>query len=258
MRNLLLILALAAGTEAKTTPAEPLAQSTPPATVKPAQDPAHPGGRKADPHTTATPAEAIQGKVLERLDASPYCYLRLGTTKGEVWAAVPEGAIEKGMVVTVVNPMQMGAFESKTLKRTFPEIYFGTLAPAGTQPPNPHHASQKSAQAVPVGKVPKAQGPQSRTVAEVWSRKRQLNEKLVTVRGKVVKFNQGVLGRNWIHLQDGSGSPKKGTHDLTFTTLSKAAVGDLITLKGMVRINRDLGSGYFYEVLVEDAALIEN
>jgi len=258
MRTLLLTLVLAAGTEAQTTPAPRLAQSTPPAAVKPAQDSAHSGGRKADPHATAAPAEAIQGKVLERLDASPYCYLRLGTTKGEVWAAVPEAAIEKGMVVTVVNPMQMGSFESKTLKRTFPEIYFGTLAPTGAQPAHPHHASPKEALAVAVGKVPKAQGPQGRTVTEVWSQKRQLKEKLVTVRGKVVKFNQGVLGRNWIHLQDGSGNPKKGTHDLTFTTQGKAAVGDLVTLKGMVRINRDFGSGYFYEVLVEDAALLEN
>ena len=82
-------------------------------------------------------AEALTGTVLERIDASPYCYLRLKTAKGEVWAAVPEAKLEKGAEVTIGNPMLMANFESKTLKRTFAEIYFGNLGPAGGAPAAP-------------------------------------------------------------------------------------------------------------------------
>jgi hypothetical protein len=215
----------------------------------------------------ANPAEApgaglsVSGKVLERIDASPYCYLRLKTAQGEVWAAVPEAKVEKGAEVTVVGAMIMKDFESKTLKRTFAEVYFGNLAPAGgaapageaapALAPNPH--GQPGAAPVPVGKVEKATGADARTVAEVWSQKGGLAGKSVSVRGTVVKYSPGIMGKNWIHLQDGSGDAKAGTHDLTVTTQDAAAKGDTITIKGVLRTDKDFGSGYTYAVLVEDA-----
>ena len=214
----------------------------------------------------ATPAagQGLSGKVLERIDASPYCYLRLQTARGEVWAAVPEAKIEKGTEVTVVNPMLMSNFESKTLNRTFAEVFFGNLAPAGgamaaqgaapsatpaTAAASPHN----QAAPVEVGKIEKATGPDALTVAEVWAKKGSLKEKTVTIRGKVVKYNPSVMGKNWLHLQDGSGDAGKGTHDITVTSLDAAAKGDVVTVKGMVRLNKDFGAGYTYAVIVEDA-----
>lgn len=215
-------------------------------------------------------AEAITGKVLERVDASPYCYLRLKTAKGEVWAAVPEAKLEKGAEVTLANPMLMQNFESKTLKRTFPEIYFANLAPAagaaaapapGAAPAaasgNPHGAMGTASPAVEVGKVDKASGSDARTVAETWAQKGALKGKTVTIRGKVVKFNAGVLGKNWIHLQDGTGEAAKGTHDITITTQDAAAKGDTLTVRGTVALDKDFGSGYTYPILVEDAKVVK-
>jgi hypothetical protein len=210
----------------------------------------------------AAPAAAaglsITGKVLERIDASPYCYLRLKTAQGEVWAAVPEAKVEKGAEASVVGAMVMKDFESKTLKRTFAEVYFGTLAPAGGAAPaaaapvaNPH--GQPGAAPVAVGKVEKAAGADARTVAEVWGQKTSLKGKTVSVRGTVVKYSADIMGKNWIHLQDGSGDAAAGTHDLTVTTQDTAAKGDTITIKGVLRTDKDFGSGYTYAVLVEDA-----
>ena len=205
-----------------------------------------------------TQGEGLTGKVLERIEASPYCYLRLMTAKGEVWAAVPETKLDKGAEVTVVNPMLMSNFESKTLKRTFPEIYFGSLstAPAAADPHANPHGKPTTAPAEG-GKVLKAAGSEARTVAEVWAQKGRLKEKTVVLRGKVVKYNAGVMGKNWIHLQDGSGDTKKGTHDLLLTTQDMAAIGDVVTARGVVRINKDFGSGYAYEVIIEDATLVK-
>ncbi|WP_306590901.1 hypothetical protein [Geothrix sp. 21YS21S-4] len=218
----------------------------------------------------------IAGKLLERIEASPYSYLKLQTPQGEIWAAVPETKLEKGADVTIANPMLMRDFESKTMKRTFAEIYFGTLAPAGGAPAaapapmaggmdaapagmgnaNPHGQAGQTAP-VEVGKVEKAAGADARTVAELWAQKTGLKEKTVTVRGKVVKYNAGVMGRNWIHLQDGTGDAAKGTHDITFTSADQVAKGDTVTLRGTLRLDKDFGAGYTYAAIVEDAKVVK-
>ena len=80
---------------------------------------------------TAAADGALTGPVLEQLAASPYLYLRLKTSRGELWAAIPEAKVETGAVVTVVNPILMTKFASTSLNRTFDVVYFGTLASEG-------------------------------------------------------------------------------------------------------------------------------
>ncbi len=209
-------------------------------------------------------AAGLTGKVLERLEAAPYCYLRLQTARGEVWVAIPEAKIEKGTEVTIANPMLMANFESKTLNRTFQEVYFGTLAPAGGAMPAVAPApAPAAAGGAPMGtpppapleveKIAKATGADARTIAEIWSQKGSLKDKTVTVHGKVVKYNPGVMGKNWLHLQDGTGDTGKGTHDLAVTTQDAVAKGDVVTIKGVVHTDKDFGAGYTYAVIVEEA-----
>jgi hypothetical protein len=217
----------------------------------------------------AATGQGLSGKVLERLDAAPYCYLRLQTVRGEVWAAVPQAKAEKGAEVTVDNPMLMNNFESKTLGRTFPEVYFGTLASAGGVAASPAPAATPGTAApvvppgtpaptpVKVGKIDKATGADARTVVETWAQKGALKEKTVTIRGQVVRYNPGVMGRNWIHLQDGSGDAAKGTHDITVTSQDPATKGDVVTIKGTLRLDKDFGAGYTYALIVEEAKVVK-
>ncbi len=238
----------------------------------------------------AAPANAVQGKVLERKDAPPYSYLKLKTGSGEAWAAVPQTDVAVGQDVTVAGAMPMTDFESKTLGRKFDLVYFGTLAgPGGApaapapmmggqpgpmmgggqggmgaaqgQPPSPAQMAAQHAAAAQGGnadvgdvKVDKAKGADARTVAEVWAQKTALKEKPVTVRGKVVKFNANIMGKNWMHLRDGSGTAGKD-NDLTVTTGDAVSVGDVVTAKGTVRTDKDFGAGYAYPVIVEDAKI---
>ncbi len=113
------------------------------------------------------------------------------------------------------------------------------------------------AKTVDVGdvKVPKASGPDARTVAEIITKRSELKDKTVLVRGKVVKYTSEVLGKNWIHLRDGSGSAADNTHDVLVTTKDQAKIGDVVVVKGVVHTDRDFGSGYSYKVLVEEATL---
>jgi hypothetical protein len=208
---------------------------------------------------------AVVGSVLETMDSGGYTYLRLATPGGEKWAAVQQAKVAVGDKVTITGVSLMTAFASPTLKRTFDEIYFGTLDGQGAKgvPTAPGDSSALGASPphggaaapVPVASVAKAPGPTGRTVAEIWANKTTLKDKPVAVRGTVVKFNAGILGKNWIHLQDRSPSKTPGDNDITVTTSATAAVGDVIVVRGIIHTDKDFGSGYTYPVVVEDAVI---
>jgi len=101
------------------------------------------------------------------------------------------------------------------------------------------------------GAITKAKG--GYTVEELYAKKAELNGKKVAVRGKAVKINTGISGKNWVHLQDGSG--KQGTNDITVTTQQNAKVGDIILATGVLAADRDFGGAYRYEVILEEGAL---
>ncbi|MCI5125522.1 MAG: DNA-binding protein [Candidatus Electrothrix sp. AR5] len=223
----------------------------------------------------------IKGKVLEVQSAGGYTYLLIKHELGEIWAALPESKVEAGQEVTVNPGMPMKSFESKALGKTFDVIIFSSgLASAGDMHQataaagaNPH-ASEKapvadaeleklsggSARAiVPADKikVEKAEGKNAQTVEDCFANAEQLNNKTVQVRGKVMKFSSMIMGKNWIHLQDGTGDPEKKTHDLVVTTTVKAKKGDVVTLEGILHKDKDFGAGYRYAAIIEEAKVIK-
>lgn len=139
------------------------------------------------------------------------------------------------------------------MKRLLPTIcLLLTAAPAW---PAELPGYQHGADAVVDVSVPRAGGPDGRTVAEVITTRAELKDKTVTVHARVVKFNPAIMGKNWLHVRDGSGSAADNTNDLLITSSQPAKVGDILTMRGTVRTDKDFGYGYFYGVLVEDATL---
>ena len=59
------------------------------------------------------------------------------------------------------------------------------------------------------------------------------------------------MGKNWIHIQDGTGDAE--TCDLTVTTKDTAKVGDIVLVSGMLAETRTSARGYFFPLIVEDA-----
>ncbi len=228
----------------------------------------------AEPASTGITAESVTGTVLETIDAAGYTYIRLKTPKGEIWAAVTKAPVKKNSEVTVIDAVRMDGFESKSLNRKFDHIVFGRLSTGATAaadlPPfAPGHGAPMNKQAQPtmaeqhaaaasgpadIGKinVKKAEGAEGKTVAEIFTQKASLKDTSVAVRGKVVKYNPGIMGKNWIHLRDGTGSREKKTDDITVTSSDSAAIGDIILVRGTVQVDRDFGAGYVYPVIIED------
>src|SRR5262245_56904882 len=136
--------------------------------------PAPAGAQEWDPAArSGAGADAVlSGKLQERSDAGSYSYLRIATSAGEVWAAVPTTTLQAGADVRIEQPMWMKDFESKTLGRKWPRIAFGTLSgseaaatqgPSGKMPADANHsfAHPKAAPAAAVGKVKVARAPGS-------------------------------------------------------------------------------------------------
>ena len=208
----------------------------------------------------AKPAAPQSGKVLEVLNGGGYTYARLDTGKEKVWIAGPMSQIKVGDKVLFAPEMPMTNFQSKALGRIFDLIYFvgaiereGAKPAKGAMPPGHPSPSPSAGGAVAVkidySKITKPAG--GKTVAEIIQGKKQLAGKKITVRGKVVKYSAEIMGKNWIHLNDGT--VKESGDDLTITTGATAKVGDTVLVRGVVAIDKDLGFGYQYTVIIEDA-----
>jgi hypothetical protein len=210
------------------------------------------------PAPGAAAATAISGEVTETMNAGGYTYVHVNTGREEVWAAGPETPVKVGDKVSFPAGMKMENFRSDTLNRTFDAVYFVPEIRAGEGGGSPAQ--------MPMGHPQTgAGGPETenmdfsgievpdggKSVAALYAEKSVLAGKEVVVRGRVVKFTPGVMGKNWIHLRDGTGA--EGTNDLTVTTDDAAKMGDIILVRGVVSLDKDLGFGYKYEIIVENA-----
>jgi len=235
--------------------------------VPPVAD-APPGQQLPDP---------LRGTVKETMNVGGYTYLLLETSYGEVWAAARQFPVAVGNEVEIAGMMPMANFSSPSLKRTFEVIQFvgqaqvvgGDAAAAATPgqapalqpgqempPGHPPIGKTMASQPAAPGTAPEAGEIEAMadgvTVAQLFEKKADLEGKPVKFRGRVVKANSGILGKNWMHIQDGTGAA--GTNDITVTSETGfAPKGSLVVIEGTLGLNRDFGAGYSYAVIVENA-----
>jgi hypothetical protein len=204
----------------------------------------------------------ISGKVVETMNASGYTYVCLEKNGKKTWVAVPEMKVTVGSKMSFQPGAVMPNFTSKTLNRTFESIVFsgglasggGKGAASGVPGGDPHAGSKANVTSLDKSiKVEKATGANAYTVGDIYAKSASLSNKTVVVKGKVVKFSQGIMGKNWVHIQDGSGDQQKGTHNLVATTQDTVEVGDIVTVTGTFAKDKDFGAGYLYKAIVEDA-----
>jgi hypothetical protein len=203
----------------------------------------------------ADDATALGGTVVETMDSGGYTYAMLERDGKKVWVAGPQTKLAVGAKLAGLTGTLMAGFRSDTLARTFDQIYFvGGFGAATTAAADPHGTAPAAAPAEPI--EPVAPAPGGKTVAAIFTERAALNGKPVVVRGKITKLTTGVLGKNWIHLRDGSGAA--GSNDLIVTTLAEPKLGDIVVVRGSVAIDKDFGAGYAYPVLIENATLAAN
>jgi hypothetical protein len=201
------------------------------------------------------------GKVAETMNSGGYTYVSVDREGKKTWIAIPVTEVKVGQEVTYQPGAEMRNFTSKTLNRTFESIIFspGLVPQAGSAAANqPSQQGEKKAEAPKSTEkisVEKATGPDAYTVSEIYANIATLNEKTAVVKGKVVKVSQGIMGKNWIHLKDGTGDAANQNNKLITTSQDLPAVGDIVTMKGTIYKDKDFGAGYKYAVIMENASI---
>lgn len=234
------------------------------------------------PAATQAAAETLSGTVTETFDGGGYTYMKLDTSSGEKWAAIGQASVKVGDTVNLKPGPVMRDFHSRTFDRTFPEIIFssglvGGDAAGGGMPSSFGAALQGEGAGMPPGvgmdqvsggstqavtplqeiSIEKAEGENGYTVEEVFSQAADLAGKKVKIRGKAVKFSPNIMGKNWIHIQDGTGNPMSNSHDLVVTTSDMAETNSVIVIEGVLAKDKDFGAGYMYNVIVEEAVVTQ-
>ncbi len=229
---------------------------------------------------SASPASSPEGsgRVVETMDAGGYTYALIAFAEGEAWFAGPTTPMAVDADIVVPAGMLMQAFRSESLDRTFDEIWFvggfdvsgggagsgamggmmgGAMGDsphgAGGMPGHPPVDPAAEVEGFDLEGIEKLEG--GVTVAEAWEGRAALVGEEVALRGRVVKFLPEIMGKNWIHVRDGSGDGEAGTNDLTITTDSRVNEGDMVQVRGVLLAARDFGMGYRYDLIIEDASV---
>ncbi len=197
-------------------------------------------------------SEAHIGKVIDKIPAKAYTYLQVSENKNDYWIAVPTMEIEIGETVYFSRFMVMEDFRSDNIDKSFDEILFVEDARKSPTPDEMKkiHSGATSTDKQEIKVEPLKDG---KTIQQVYVDKSTLNGKVVKVKGQVTKFNKQIMKRNWIHIQDGTGSETE--FDLVITTNTDVQVGDIIIAEGKIAVDKDFGAGYYFPVMIEDAQI---
>jgi hypothetical protein len=199
------------------------------------------------------------GTVAETIEAGGYVYLRL---EDGTWIAANSFAVSSGDTVQYRGGTVMNEFHSNSLDRTFESILFVSEASLAN-----HNDDDKTAAVMDAHssldmqpKKPdsvKSPAPgeiialtDGKTVSSIFTESTELKGQMVSLNAKVIKVNKKIMGKNWITLQDGTGSDPD--NKLLATSQEMVAPGDLVVAKGTVVTDVDLGYGYTYKVLLEE------
>lgn len=206
--------------------------------------------------TPSPSADVHQVVANEVLQTERYTYLNVSEAGKPFWIATAKTDAKKGQTYMYRGGLMKTNFESVEFKRTFDTIYLVSNIISATEHPggnlNGGLASPTSAQptsssdAMPMIK-------DAVKLSELMANKAKYEGKVITVTGECVKANNGIMGKNWVHIQDGS-KDKGKLLDLTVTTNLNIPIGSKVALNGKITLNKDFGAGYKYEIIMEDAA----
>lgn len=203
-------------------------------------------------------APAMRNVIVEEvIQATSYTYMRVKENNTDFWIATVKEDVSVGSKYSFGNALEMVNFKSKELDRTFDRIYF-VSENSGQEVGQQNNMMAPTTMGRPKVElktdvvIKPSDGGIS--IAELYKNRNNYVNKKVRVKGKVVKVNNEVMNRNWVHIQDGTND--SGNFDLTITTLDLAKIDDVIEFEGTISLNKDFGAGYVYELIMESGAVV--
>jgi hypothetical protein len=212
---------------------------------------------------TEVPENANVFEVAEVIQGSTYTYMKVKEDMSEKWIATGKTDAKEGDVLYYGEALEMTNFHSKELDRDFDKIYFINMIsdspieqnPMGQMPMGQmgqgHSGAVKSEQK---SSITLDKSADEVTISQIYANPKEFEGKEFEIRGIVTKVNKEIMGKNWVHLQDGTSND--GAFDLTITTQDLPKVNDEVTFKGTITLEKDFGAGYYYDVIMEEASSV--
>ncbi len=211
---------------------------------------------KADVNTSVDAKSQVHEVLVnDVLHTEKYTYLDVTENGKQFWVAVPRKEVEKGETYYYVGGLMKKNFKSREYDRVFETVYLVSdvrkdpIYTGNTTVAQALSSAGDESDHVHDQEIIKPE--EGISLEELFNNKEKYAGKEVEIRGKCVKINKEIMGRNWLHIQDGTGGEKP--YDLTVTTSADVPVGTVVTLTGTIGLNVDFGAGYKYDIIMEDA-----
>jgi len=214
--------------------------------------------RQQEPTAAMSSGAKTQHKAIveEVLNTSAYTYLFMNENGQKAWIAIPRKDVNPGEAYYYTGGLEMIDFKSKELDRTFDKVYF---VEGITESPNQAKQHTAMQQQQPAGKKAPEHGVIAKithaddeiSLAQLFADPGAFNKKTIKVKGTVVKVNEKIMGKNWIHIQDGTEYDDQ--FDLTITTTDQVKMGSIASFEGTIALDKDFGYGYKYDIIMEEA-----
>lgn len=201
--------------------------------------------------------------INEIVPTANYIYLKVSENNKEFWIAVNSTDAKIGETYFYVGGLLKNNFESKALNKVFEELYLvgnlvssrhgeqtGSVPSNNTQIDNSGDVKPVSSNTAKQNIVRQAG---SIKISELVNNVKKYEGKTVQLDGECTKINLGIMGKNWIHLKDGS----QDDYDLVITSDEIVDVGSVLTIKGDVVLNKDFGAGYKYDLILENGIILK-
>ncbi len=200
----------------------------------------------------AMDTDVHQVQAIEILQAERYTYMRVIEQTDTFWIAASKMEAQKGRNYFYRGGLLKTNFESQEFNRTFDKIYLVSQIIDASAHPGGNAPSQSMSPEVADVDLKKVAGRVS--LDKLLSSPNQYAGKTIVVGGKVSKVNNGIMGKNWVHIQDGT-SAKGKKSELTVTTQDNVPTGATVVFEGKIYINKDFGAGYRYDIIMEEATM---
>lgn len=193
--------------------------------------------------------------VEEVLPTSKYVYLNVKEGDESFWVATLKKEVKVGETYFFRDGLLKTNFESKEYNRIFETVYLVSnliLADhSATSAVTQSSSNQTKSSTTNTPTTIDQEG--SIKIAEIVDNPTKYAGQTIQISGACVKVNPNIMGRNWIHLKDGS----KDEYDLVVTSDIAVPEGQIVTMTGIVTLNKDFGAGYNYEIIIEEGKLIQ-
>ena len=188
--------------------------------------------------------------ILEVLPTVKYVYLRVKEEDNEFWIATNKMPVTVGETYFFRGGLLKTNFESKEHNRVFDRMY---LVSALVESDHSSHASSKTAAPTSTDDPNKLEVKGSVKIADLVANPKKYVGETIQISGKCVKVNSNIMGRNWVHIKDGS----KDDYDLVVTCNAEIPVGHMVTIAAKVALDKDFGAGYHYAMILENGVVIK-